>query len=190
MYPLLRLDSERAAWIEQVSNDMAALAEDARAELQAANRANRFPRDVFAEMGRRGYCGPMVPTEWGGLGGGVREYVVINEETARHGMVTPQVSVQGQRWLLDWGTDEQKERWLKPLLEGQIRSYKVRMVPTAEQARELKRCFSAARSALKCSSTPLRAASAVRRDASFIAVFLCSSRSFWRWMASACSFWR
>ena len=48
--------------------------------MQAANRANRFPRDVFAEMGRRGYCGPMVPTEWGGLGGGVREYVVINDE--------------------------------------------------------------------------------------------------------------
>lgn len=59
-----------------------------------------------------------------------------------------------------------------------------------QRATSLLRCFSAARSALKCANTPLRAASAVRHDASFIAVFLCSSRSFLRWMASACSFWR
>jgi alkylation response protein AidB-like acyl-CoA dehydrogenase len=50
----------------------------------------------------------------------VREYVVINEETGRHGMVTPQVSVQGQRWLLDWGTDEQKERWLRGIATGEL----------------------------------------------------------------------
>jgi alkylation response protein AidB-like acyl-CoA dehydrogenase len=45
---------------------------------------------------------------------------VINEETGRHGMVTPQVAIQGQRWLLDWGTDEQKERWLRGIASGQI----------------------------------------------------------------------
>ena len=71
MYPLLRLDAERSAWIDRVSADIATLAADSRSELDAANRANRFPRDVFRELGRRGYCGPMVPTEWGGLGGGV-----------------------------------------------------------------------------------------------------------------------
>jgi alkylation response protein AidB-like acyl-CoA dehydrogenase len=120
MYPLLRLDAQRSEWIDSVSADIGALAADARADLDAANRENRFPREVFAEMGRRGYCGPMVPTEWGGLGRGVREYVVINEETGRHGMVTPQVSVQGQRWLLDWGTDEQKDRWLRGIATGEL----------------------------------------------------------------------
>ena len=120
MYPLLRLDTERSEWIDRVSADIAALAAESRADLDAANRENRFPREVFAEMGRRGYCGPMVPAEWGGLGRGVREYVVINEETGRHGMVTPQVSVQGQRWLLDWGTDEQKERWLRGIATGEL----------------------------------------------------------------------
>lgn len=120
MYPLLRLDSERSAWIDRMSAEVAALAGEHREELDEANRENRFPRDAFAALGRLGYCGPMVPTEWGGLGGGVREYVAINEETGRHGMVTPQVSVQGQRWLLDWGTDEQQERWLRGIATGEL----------------------------------------------------------------------
>ena len=120
MFPLLRTDAERAAWIDRFAADIGALAEDGRAELDAANRQNRFPREVYAELGRRGYLGPLVPQEWGGLGGGAAEYVVINEEIGRHGMVTGQVAIQGQRWRLDWGTDEQKERWLRGIAAGQL----------------------------------------------------------------------
>ncbi len=46
--------------------------------------------------------------------------MVINEEVARHGMVTPQVAIQGQRWLLDWGTDEQKDQWLRGIATGEL----------------------------------------------------------------------
>jgi len=120
MFPLLRTDPERAAWIDKVAADIGALAEASRAELDAANRENRFPRAVYAELGRRGYLGPMVPKQWGGLSGGVAEYVVINEEIGRHGMVTGQVAIQGQRWLLDWGTAEQKERWLRGIAAGEL----------------------------------------------------------------------
>jgi len=120
MFPLLRTDPERAAWIDRFAADIGALAEDSRAELDAANRQNRFPREIYRELGRRGYLGPLVPQEWGGLGGGVAEYVVINEEIGRHGMVTSQVAIQGQRWLLDWGTDEQKQRWLRGIATGQL----------------------------------------------------------------------
>jgi transposase len=42
------------------------------------------------------------------------------------------------------GTASRKGQRKRPL-QGQLRSYKVRMVPTTEQKRELKRCFSAAR---------------------------------------------
>lgn len=41
--------------------------------------------------------------------------------------------------------DGGKRKRRKRELKGQLRSYKVRMIPTAEQKRELKRCFSAAR---------------------------------------------
>ena len=97
MFPLLRTDPERAAWIDRFAADIGALAEDSRAELDAANRQNRFPREIYAELGRRGYLGPLVPREWGGLGGGAAE-----------------------RWLLDWGTVEQKERWLRGIAAGQL----------------------------------------------------------------------
>ncbi len=120
MFPQLRTDPERSAWIDRVAADIGSLADDNRAELAVANRENRFPRELYRELGRRGYCGPMVPQEWGGMGAGVAEYVVINEETARHGVVSPQVAVQGQRWLLDWGTDEQKQQWLRGIATGEL----------------------------------------------------------------------
>ena len=59
-----------------------------RAELDTANRANKFPRELYRSSGGVGYLGPLVPAEWGGLGGGVAEYVVINEEVGRHGLVS------------------------------------------------------------------------------------------------------
>lgn len=42
---------------------------------------------------------------------------------------------------------QKKQKRRKREMQGQLRSYRVRMVPTAEQERELKRCFSAARHA-------------------------------------------
>src|SRR6202044_521849 len=59
-------------------------------------------------------------SEYGGIGGGVAEYVVISEEVGRHGLVSGQIAVQGQRWLLDWGTDEQKQRWLRGIATGEL----------------------------------------------------------------------
>lgn len=118
MYPTLRTDDRRAAWIEKTAATLSEFGETNRAELDAANRDGRFPRELYAELGRLGYLGPLVPTEYGGLGGGVAEYAVISEEVGRHGLVSGQIAVQGQRWLLDWGTEEQKERWLRPIATG------------------------------------------------------------------------
>jgi alkylation response protein AidB-like acyl-CoA dehydrogenase len=118
MYPLLRSDPERAPWIERTARELGELGVRHRAELDAANRAAEFPRGIYEELGRLGYLGPLVPREYGGLGGGVAEYVVIAEEIGRHGLVSGQVAAQGQRWLLDWGTDEQKARWLRGIATG------------------------------------------------------------------------
>lgn len=119
MYPSLRLDPERSAWIDKTSTELASFAKDHRDELDAANKERGFPRDLYAEMGKMGYLGPTVPEEYGGLGRGVPEYAIISEEVGRHGLVSGQIAVQGQRWLLDWGTDAQKDRWLRPIATGQ-----------------------------------------------------------------------
>lgn len=96
------------------------LADDNRGELRRCERAGEFPRELFQEMGRRGWVGPFAPREVGGLGGGIAEYCVVEEEVARTGLVTPQASIQGQRWLMDWATPEQLERYLGPIARGEL----------------------------------------------------------------------
>jgi alkylation response protein AidB-like acyl-CoA dehydrogenase len=120
MYPTLHNDPARSAWIDATVAALAEFGEKHRAELDTANRQGHFPRDLYAELGRMGYLGPLVPTEDGGLGGGVAEYVVISEEVGRHGLVSAQIAAQGQRWLLDWGTAEQKDRWLRGIATGEL----------------------------------------------------------------------
>lgn len=120
MYPMLQADPAKLAWIKATATELAAFGEQHRKELDIANRANKFPRDLYRELGRLGYLGPFAPTEWGGLGGGVAEYAVIAEEVGRHGLVSGQIAAQGQRWLLDWGTEEQQQQWLRGIATGEI----------------------------------------------------------------------
>ena len=118
MYPTLRTSPTRAQWIDATASTLGDFGVTNRKALDSANRAGEFPRDLYAEMGRLGYLGPLVPKEFGGLGGGVAEYVVISEEVGRHGLVSGQIAAQGQRWLLDWGTDDQQAQWLRPIATG------------------------------------------------------------------------
>jgi alkylation response protein AidB-like acyl-CoA dehydrogenase len=120
MYPTLRTDEARSAWIDSTIATLSALGDENRKLLDAANKAADFPRELYREMGRLGFLGPLVPAEYGGLGGGVPEYAVISEEVGRHGLVSGQIAAQGQRWLLDWGTDEQKEQWLRGIATGEL----------------------------------------------------------------------
>jgi alkylation response protein AidB-like acyl-CoA dehydrogenase len=118
MYDGLTLTVE--GWPGRFAAEAKAFAQEARDELTRCTRAGEFPRELFTEMGRRGWVGPFAPTAVGGLGGGVAEYCVLEEEVACHGLVSPQISIQGQRWLLDWGTPEQRERYLGPIARGEM----------------------------------------------------------------------
>lgn len=103
-----------------VAAEIAALAEENRDELRAAERAGRVPRDLYREMGRRGWVGTITPAEHGGLGGGPAEYCFVQEEVTRHGLVSPQISIQGQRWLLEWGTPAQRAKYLAGIADASI----------------------------------------------------------------------
>ena len=120
MYPTLRADPANRDWVDATAAALATFGAQHRTELDIANRANRFPRELYRDLGRLGYLGPFVPTDWGGLGGGVAHYAVIAEEVGRHGLISGQIAAQGQRWLLDWGTDDQQQRWLRGITTGEI----------------------------------------------------------------------
>jgi alkylation response protein AidB-like acyl-CoA dehydrogenase len=116
-YRHLPLDSR---WMEETRaaiTDMAGQHADA---LKSAERSGRFPRDIYLEMGRRGLIGCITPPAYGGTGGGPAEYCFIAEEVGAHFLVSPQISIQGQRWLIEWGTSQQKDRYLAGIAQGTL----------------------------------------------------------------------
>src|SRR5581483_1705837 len=81
-----------------------------------------FPADVFRTMGKLGLMGLLVPEEYGGSNAGMVAYVAAMEEI---GAADQSV---GAAWnahitigtlpLLAFGTEEQRQRWVRPLAEG------------------------------------------------------------------------
>jgi len=116
----LGLTFAEPGWLATTVGDIAAFADQHREELDRCRKEGRFPRDLYLEMGKRGWVGPIAPADEGGLGGGVAEYCVIEEEVGRHALVSPQISIQGQRWLLVWATPEQRARYLPGIARGEM----------------------------------------------------------------------
>ncbi|HEX6568916.1 MAG TPA: acyl-CoA dehydrogenase family protein [Acidimicrobiales bacterium] len=70
---------------------------------------------------------PHMPTEWGGMGLGHVELAMVQAEGAKTRLgpwvMNCQAPDEGNmHTLLHWGTDEQKERYLRPLCEGRAMS--------------------------------------------------------------------
>jgi alkylation response protein AidB-like acyl-CoA dehydrogenase len=83
--------------------------------------------DVRAKVKSEGLWAPHVPAEWGGMGLGFREHALASEVLGQspigHYVFGCQAPDAGNmEILLKYGTDQQKQRWLKPLVEGKIRS--------------------------------------------------------------------
>lgn len=110
----------RYGWVADTDRAMAELGGTRGEELREAERECRFPADVYREMAARGWVGTITPTELGGLGGGPTEYCVVAEGVGRHGLVTPQTAVQGQQWLLEWGTEDQQRAYLPAIASGDL----------------------------------------------------------------------
>ena len=86
-------------------------------------RDEDFPDWVFRRMGELGFLGLHHPVEYGGSGGDYLTMLVREEEMARCGSggVSMALSVQAEYVtppIAKFGTHEQKERWLRPALEG------------------------------------------------------------------------
>ena len=107
------------AFMEQhvYPNERALHADDA--ELIRSLRAKAKEQDLWA---------PHVPPEAGGTGRGFLAYAHLNEEIGRSTYAQLVFGCQapdaGNAEILHlFGTGEQKERWLKPLVAGEIRSF-------------------------------------------------------------------
>src|SRR5437867_795448 len=81
-----------------------------------------FPFDIVKKLGEFGFMGMMVPPEWGGAGLDTLSYVLALEEIGKvDASVCVIMSVNNSLvcfGIEKWGTDEQKEKFLKPLALG------------------------------------------------------------------------
>lgn len=86
--------------------------------------SERFPSEIYDQMAELGLFGIAVPAELGGAGMDSTAYALVMEELSRgYASVADQcglVELIGTL-LTRYGTDSQRERWLRPLLKGQRR---------------------------------------------------------------------
>jgi acyl-CoA dehydrogenase len=98
----------------------------------ALSREDDAAQELIDELRARakaeGLWAPHLPAEAGGNGLGFLAYAYLNEEIGRSAWAQLVFNCQapdaGNGEILHlFGTEEQKERWLRPLVEGEIRSF-------------------------------------------------------------------
>src|SRR3954447_6224322 len=88
------------------------------------DREARFPQEALAELGRLGFMGMLVPAEYGGAGADHVGYALALEEIAAgDGSVSTVLAVHnsvGCVPVLRYGSEEQKQRFLKPMAAAEM----------------------------------------------------------------------
>jgi alkylation response protein AidB-like acyl-CoA dehydrogenase len=85
---------------------------------------SRFPWENVRRMADRGWFGVNVPPQYGGLGLDYISYILVIEELARvdasHSITISAHSTLGTSPILNYGTEEQKQRYLPLLARGRV----------------------------------------------------------------------
>lgn len=82
------------------------------------------PREVWLKAGEYGFLGMDVPEAYGG--GGIKDFrynAIISEELTRVGASGPGFSLHNDiviPYILEYGSEEQKQRWLPKMVAGEI----------------------------------------------------------------------
>jgi len=113
--------NEQQAMIRDVARAFAQ--EKLRPKAAEWDKSHHFPRTELCEMGKLGFLGIMVPEEWGGVGADAVSMAAILEELAAGDAGTSTI-VSGHNSvacmpICQFGTDEQKEQFLRPLARGE-----------------------------------------------------------------------
>jgi alkylation response protein AidB-like acyl-CoA dehydrogenase len=87
------------------------------------DETGEFPYETIRKMGAQGFMGVAVPEEYGGVGMDTLAYVLtlveISKADASHGVI---MSVNNSLYcygLLRYGTEEQKQKYLRPVASGE-----------------------------------------------------------------------
>src|SRR5580704_15299564 len=113
--------NDRATYI-QIRDVARRFADDViRPKAEELDREERFPREIYDQMGELGLFGISVPAESGGAGLDAYAYAIVMEELSRgYASVADQCGVVELigTLLTRFGSKEQQERWLRPVLSA------------------------------------------------------------------------
>lgn len=114
--------SERHELIRKLARDFAET-ELTKAVLDEIEETGQYPEELLAKMGKAGFFGIKTPKEYGGQGSDYISYVIVLEELGRVSAVTDiWVSAPnslGGGPLMLAGTEEQLQKYLKPIATGE-----------------------------------------------------------------------
>jgi len=82
-----------------------------------------FPKDIIGSIAERGYFGAGVPKEYGGMGLGTTGACIVIEEIHRMpgvGWIFGAALMGGWHQVIEFGTEEQKERFLPRMAGGEL----------------------------------------------------------------------
>jgi alkylation response protein AidB-like acyl-CoA dehydrogenase len=103
-------------------------------DLDSPENYEKF-RQLGRDLGQRGWLRPTAPPEYGGGGMGFDEALVLYEELNKYDLSLPPYYDSGG-WLggasiLVWGTEEQKQRFLPPIFNGDVVTWQLLTGPEA-----------------------------------------------------------
>lgn len=89
------------------------------------DQAHEFPHEFFDEFAEHGWCGLTIPQEYDGQGYGLQEASIVQQEISRSGSGQTGVSVTAHHIfasapLIKFGSEEQKERYLPAVADGDV----------------------------------------------------------------------
>lgn len=86
-------------------------------------KAGQVPRSIWREAGEAGVLCCTVPEEYGGPGADFMFSAIVCEEIARVGATGPAFHLHSEivaPYLLNYGTEEQKKKWLPKMVSGEV----------------------------------------------------------------------
>ena len=114
------IDTEAAQQLIEIAGEFAR--KEIAPRVAEYDRAEQFPPDLLEQLAELGYFGGTVPVEDGGAGLDYQTFASFIEEVSRTcnmiGCLLSMPSGLVGASIADFGTPEQKERWLRPLAAG------------------------------------------------------------------------
>lgn len=85
-------------------------------------KAKSVGHDIWRQVGAQGFLLSDIPTQYGGGGGDFRHEAIFYEELCRRGLAGFGLGVHAitAHYVLNHGTEEQKQRWLPQLARGEL----------------------------------------------------------------------